>query len=146
MAVTSKLYMQYLLRAVNGTAPITTNNAKLKIALLKNTYTPNTGAHGTYSDVSSHEATGTGYVAGGKTLTGVTVGLDLPVNGVKIDAADAVWTTSTITARYAVIYISDTALGNPLVGYIDFGQDVSSYLGDYAIVFNAQGIATVSAT
>lgn len=143
MAITSKLYTQYLMRAINGTAPITANTSKLKIALLKNTYTPSQSTHSSMSDLAIYEISGNGYTAGGKTLTNVTVAFDGP--SVKIDAADVIWTNSTLTARYAVIYISDLTLGNPLVGYIDFGQDISSYLGDYSIVFNAQGIATIAA-
>ena len=59
-----------------------------------------------------------------------------------LSGANVSWTTSTITARYAVI--SDrtpgTAATQPLLGLIDFGSDKSSSAGTFAITFSAQGI------
>lgn len=143
MATTSKLYGQYLLRLLNGTSAITNGTTKLKVALLKNTYVPDQDTHALFSQVSEHEVTGTGYTAGGKTLTSVTTAYSSVAKTATVDAADVVWTTSTLTARYAVVYINDVSLGHPLVGYIDFGQDISSYIGDFSIVFNSLGIATI---
>lgn len=144
MAITSNLYGPFALKTVQGLIPLTTGSTKLKIMLLKNTYTPNQDTHGVLTDISTHEITGTGYTTGGKLLTGVTVTYDSSTKSVKIDAADAVWTSSTLTARYAVVYYADSAVLNPLIGFIDFGQDISSYLGDFSVVFNALGIAAIS--
>lgn len=81
-----------------------------------------------------------------------TVGATVTDNGItwtnvgssimQIDAADPSWSSSTITARYAVIY--DATPGSdatrPLICAIDFGSDVSTTNGTFAITFDAQGI------
>ena len=46
---------------------------------------------------------------------------------------DIKWTTSTITARGALIY-NDTATGNPTLLVLDFGSDKSSSAGDFSVV------------
>lgn len=143
MAITSYLYGPYALKSVQGLIPLVTGSTKLKVLLLKNTYVPAQDTHSVLTDISAHEISGTGYTTGGKLLTSVTVSYDTATKSVKIDAADAIWTSSTLTARYAVLYYADAAT-NPLIGYIDFGQDISSYLGDFSIVFNALGIAAIS--
>lgn len=62
---------------------------------------------------------------------------------VAFDAADPSWSSSTITARYAVI--RDAATGSaatePLMILIDFGTDVSSTAATFTIAFAALGIA-----
>jgi hypothetical protein len=59
-----------------------------------------------------------------------------------LDAADPSWTSSTITARYAVI--SDrtpgAAASQPLLGLIDFTADKSSSAGPFTITFSTQGV------
>jgi len=80
---------------------------------------------------TSNEVTGTGYVAGGETLTNVT-----PTSSgttAFIDFDDVTWSTATITARGALIYNS-TASGNPAVAVLDFGADKTSTAGDFTIV------------
>lgn len=80
---------------------------------------------------TSNEVTGTGYVAGGETLTNVT-----PTSSgttAFIDFDDVTWSTATITARGALIYNS-TAAGNPAVAVLDFGADKTSTAGDFTVV------------
>ena len=54
--------------------------------------------------------------------------------------------SSTITARYAVVY--DSSPGSdatrPLVGYVDFGADVVSNNGAFTITWDSTGIAVVT--
>ncbi|GAB2690340.1 hypothetical protein [Nocardia thraciensis] len=38
-----------------------------------------------------------------------------------------------------------TAATKPLLGYVDFGQDVSTTAGTFSIVWDAAGILTISA-
>ncbi|WP_203231419.1 hypothetical protein [Nocardioides caldifontis] len=55
------------------------------------------------------------------------------------------WSSSTITARYAVIYVSTgTSSTSPLLCYVDFGQDVSTTDGTFQITWAPGGIATVA--
>lgn len=83
---------------------------------------------------ASNEVTGTGYTAGGNTLTRV----DPTSSGTTAftDFADTTWASSTITARGALIY-NDTAAGNPAVVVLDFGSDKTSTNGDFTVVFPA---------
>jgi hypothetical protein len=80
---------------------------------------------------TSGEVTGTGYTAGGNTLTNVT-----PVmSGTTciIDFADTSWTVSTITARGALLYNSTE--GNKAVAVFDFGSDRISTASTFAVTF-----------
>ena len=81
---------------------------------------------------ASNEVTGTAYVAKGNTLVNVT-----PVSTSTTaftDFGDSTWSSSTITARGAMIF-NDTASGDPSVVILDFGSDKSSSSGDFTIVF-----------
>tara|TARA_R110001632_G_scaffold86428_1_gene188696 strand:- start:325 stop:705 length:381 start_codon:yes stop_codon:yes gene_type:complete len=83
---------------------------------------------------TSNEVTGTGYSAGGNTLTISTN----PTNGgsgttVFLSFTNTTWTSSTITARGALVYQSGG--GNPSVAVLDFGADKSSSNGDFQIQF-----------
>tara|TARA_E500000318_G_scaffold110722_2_gene126991 strand:+ start:117 stop:545 length:429 start_codon:yes stop_codon:yes gene_type:complete len=80
---------------------------------------------------TSNEVSGTGYSAGGGTLTNI----DPTTSGTTafIDFADLTFTTATITARGALIYNSTN--GNRTVCVLDFGSDKTSTAGDFTIVF-----------
>jgi hypothetical protein len=68
---------------------------------------------------TTNEITGTGYVAGGNTLTGVTV--QQSGTTAYLDFADTTWNPANFTARGALIY--NTNLGNLAVAVLDFGAD-----------------------
>jgi hypothetical protein len=88
----------------------------LKMAL----YTANADLNeGTLVYSTANEVVGTGYVAGGNTLTGVTV----LTSGTTayLDFADTTWNPANFTARGALIY--NTSLGNLAVAVLDFGSD-----------------------
>jgi hypothetical protein len=115
----------------------------LKIALVTSSYTPDQDAHDNFDDVTN-EVTGTGYTSGGATLT-PSVSVDNTDNEGVFDAADVSWTTSTITARGAVIYKSTgTASTSKLICYLDFGSDKSTSNGTFAITFAAEGILNLN--
>lgn len=80
----------------------------------------------------TNEASGTGYSAGGGTLTNVTP----TTSGTTAltDFADLTFSAATITARGALIY-NDTAAGDPAVVVLDFGSDKTSTAGDFTIIF-----------
>jgi len=95
---------------------------------------------------TSGEVTGTNYTAGGKALTslGVTTSNGTSSTGVGfVDFSDVTWSSSTITARGALIYNTtpsansnaNVALSNAAVAVLDFGADRSSSAGDFTIVF-----------
>ena len=100
-----------------------------KIALYTNSasFTAATTAY-----TATNEVTGTGYTAAGNTLTRV----DPTTSGTTAytDFADSTWTSSTITARGALVF-NDSASGDPSVIVLDFTADKSSSAGDITIAF-----------
>lgn len=140
----SKLYGQFLSQALNKEIDWDTDT--IKVALLTNSYTPDQDAHNYYDDVSSFEVTGTGYTTTGATLTNKTNTYNGGTNTIVLDADDVTWSSSTITARYAVIYDASPATNatRPLIGYVDFGSDQSSSNGNFTITWDATGIVRVT--
>lgn len=88
---------------------------------------------------ATNEVVGTGYVAGGNTLvisqvptsTGTTAFLDF---------SDSSWTTSTITARGALIYNSTQS--NKAVAVLDFGGDKVTTAQTFTVVFPSSTSST----
>lgn len=83
---------------------------------------------------SANEATGTAYSAGGQSLTNVTPSLSGTT--ALTDFADVTWSSSSITARGALIY-NYSLSGNNAVCVLDFGSDKTSSAGDFTIQFPA---------
>lgn len=101
-----------------------------KVMLTTSTYTENKDTHAKRSDVTN-EVVGTGYTAGGNTVT-VTVGAVDTVNDrVEITLGGTTWPASTITARKAVYYKSrgGVSSADELIAVVDFGSDVVSVAG-----------------
>ena len=139
----SKLYGNFILKALNKEVDFDTYT--IKVALLSSSYTPDQDAHDYFNDVSAAEVSGTGYTAGGNTLASKTATYDSANNVVILDAADTTWASSTITARYAVVYDSTgTSSTSPLIGYVDFGSDQSSTSGNFTITWDSTGIVRIT--
>ena len=83
---------------------------------------------------TSNEVSGTNYTAKGNTLTCVSPSLDGTT--AITDFADTTWSSSTITARGALIFNED-ASGDTSVLVLNFGSDKSSSSGDFTIAFPA---------
>ena len=99
-----------------------------KLALYTNSASPS-AATTAYS--TSNEVSGTGYSAGGGTLTSVTP----TTSGTTAfcDFADLTFSSSSITARGAIIYNSSAS--DKAVAVLDFGSDKTSSSGDFTISF-----------
>lgn len=140
----SKLYGNFLKQALNK--EIDWDSDTIKVALLTSSYTPNQDSHDYLDDVSSYEVTGTGYTTGGATLASKTSTYDGTNNVIVLDAADVTWSSSTITARYAVIYDDSgaNAASKALIGYVDFGSDQSSTNGNFTITWDSTGIVRIT--
>lgn len=142
MAVSAKAYGSLL--GVLFTGAINYASDTIKVALCTSAYTPDQDTHDYFNDITN-EVTGTGYTAGGATLASKTSTYTAGTNTQSLDAADVTWGSSTITARYAVIYKSTgTASTSPLIGYVDFGQDVVSSAGNFTITWDATGMLTLT--
>ncbi len=122
-----------------GTTTTTGTGNTFKVALY--TSSASLGA-GTTAYSTSNEVSGTNYTAGGNTLTNVTPTTSSTT--ALTDFADSTWSSSTITARGALIYNSSTAAGSAdrAVVVLDFGADKTSTNGDFVIQFPAAGAST----
>ena len=140
----SKLYGQFLSQALNKEIDWDTDT--IKVALLTNSYTPDQDAHNYLDDVVANEVSVTGYTAGGNTLANKTNTYNSGTNVIVLDADDTTWSSSTITARYAVVYDATPATNatRPLIGYVDFGSDQSSSNGNFTITWDATGIVRIT--
>jgi hypothetical protein len=139
MAVSAKAYGVPIKNQLTGANPIDFDSDVIKCALTTSAYTPNQDTHDFFNDITN-EITGTGYTAGGVTLTSVVLTYDTASNEIRIDADDAEWTSASFTARYAVIYEEEaTAATSPLIAYIDFGGDQTVASGTFRIVFDTAG-------
>jgi hypothetical protein len=104
-----------------------------KMLLVTSAYVVNKDTHTKRSDVTS-EVTGTGYTAGGA-ATACTVALNTATDQLTLTFAQTSWPASTITARAGVIYKArgGAATADELIGYADFGADVSSTAGTFTV-------------
>jgi len=117
---------------LNGEMDFSSDTSQsFKIALYTSSATLNaeTTAYST-----TNEASGTGYTAGGNTLTIATN----PTNDTSgttayLDFSDTTWTSSSITARGALIYkVGGTT---PSVAVLDFGSDKTSSNSTFTVTF-----------
>jgi hypothetical protein len=143
MTITAKLYGQVFKSAFNKEIDWDTDT--IKVMLTTATYTPDQDAH-QYKSSVTNEVTGTGYTATGATLANCTVTYTGATNVLMLDADDTTWTTSTITARTAVVYDSTPATDatRPLICYQQSDVDIVSTGGTFQITWNASGIVQIT--
>ena len=141
----SGVYNNYKARALGSGTAVDLDGDTIKLALLTSSYTPDFDAHDFFDDVSANEVAASGtYSAGGATLT-VTLSQDNTDDEGVFDATDVSFTSSTITARYAVIYKSTgVSSTSPLICLIDFGSNQTSTAGTFAITFASEGILNLN--
>ena len=104
-----------------------------KLSLYTNSASPtkSTTVYFTGDEVSE---SGTGYTAGGNSLTSVTPALS--TDTACCDFSDTSWTSATITARGALIYNSTATPDNEqAVCVLDFGGDKTCTAGTFTIQF-----------
>ena len=143
MAVTSRAYGR--LAESLSAAEVNYLGSTVKVMLTTATYVPNQDTH-RYKSSVTNEVTGTGYTAGGNTLTGKTVTYDAASNTITWDCADPSWTTATVTFRYLVFYVdTGTAATSPLISYVDLGADVVVTAANYTYVVATGGIVQLTA-
>jgi hypothetical protein len=137
MAISQAMCTSFKKELMTATHDFTTTTGNVfKIALFRATASI-AGTYGAattnYSEMTgdSDEATGTGYTAGGNSLTNVTP----TTSGTTAytDFADTTWSTATITASGALIYNSSAS--DASVAVLDFGADKTSTAGDFTIIF-----------
>lgn len=136
------IYNAFKKNIMNGGIDLDTNTIKVMLVTLS--YTPDQDTHEDRADVTN-EVSGTGYSAGGATLANTAVTQDNTDNEGVFDADDVTWSSSSITARGAVLYKSTgTASTDLLICYLDFGSDKTSSSGNFTIQWNAEGIVNLA--
>jgi hypothetical protein len=124
----------------NGTINLAAD--PIKVMLVDNSYAPSSSStHEFKSDVTG-EISGTGYSAGGQSLSGQAVAADSVNHRGAFTAANASWSSASFTAYGAVLY-KDTGSDatSPLIGFIDFGGAKSCSNGSFTIQWDPDGIA-----
>ena len=118
-----------------------------KVGLIDNTATEPVAGTATprWADFSGNEVSGTGYSAGGATLSGTSTA---EVGGVTTfdDTGNVTWSQNGAgpTNIYWAVLYNDTAAADQAVGFLDMGGPVSLVDGDVSITWNASGILTVT--
>lgn len=109
----------------------------IKVMLVTSSYTAGETQKDTHDrrDDITNEVTGTGYTAGGATVTVTVSASDGTNNRQDIVLGQVTWPSSTITARAAVYYKSrgGAASADELIAVNDFGSDVSTTAGTFTL-------------
>ena len=128
MAITQALCTSFKKELLEGVHTFGAAGDVFKIALYTSSATLDAS---TTAYSATNEASGTGYTAGGATLTEVAP----TTSGTTayIDFDDVTWTSASITARGALIYNSTDS--NKAVAVLDFGADKTSTNGDFTVQF-----------
>lgn len=119
-----------------------------KVLLVLDAYTPAFDTHDFRDDITN-EATGTGYAAGGQTVTTTDITIGSPAAGqYKLDFADPSWAASTIASAMALVhyYNVGTAATDPLSMLLDFVTAVSTTNGTLLVQIAANGAAYFDVT
>lgn len=150
MAITaSGLYGLTLEKFFNATSFPTNgleSESAVSVLMVTDTHTPDFNAHNFRDDITN-EVSGTGYTAGGATLTSTE--LSVATGVLTYDAADVSWSSSTIAnAMAGVGYFArgGASSADELVFLSDFVTAASSSNGTFQIQWNASGIFTVDFT
>jgi len=132
MAISQAMATSFKVQILGGDFDFSSGTGEtFKIALFTSSAT--LGA-ATTAYATTNEVSGTGYTAGGNTLT-ISANPASTGTTAFLDFADTTWSSATITARGALIYQSGGT--NPAIAVLDFGSDKTSTAGDFTIVFPA---------
>jgi hypothetical protein len=135
MAISQALATSFKVEILNGIHAFSTTVIRastsadvVKLALF--TSSASLGASTTaYS--TTNEVSGTGYTAGGQTLT--VVAPSASGTTAILDFNDVTWTSASITANGAMIY--NSSQGNKAVAILAFGGDKTATGGSFTIQF-----------
>jgi len=116
MAIQQGQTLSFRSDIVQGGQDLSANTLKMALYTAYATLNPSTTAYTT-----DNEITGTGYTAGGATITGVTINTDSNTNTVYINFNNVSWPGANFTARGALIYNSTQS--NKSIAVLDFGSD-----------------------
>lgn len=116
-----------------------------KVLMVTDTEAPNFDTHDFRNDILA-EVTGTGYTAGGNTLT--TTEVTLAAGVLTFDAADVSWASSTIANAMAAVFYTNvgTSATDQLISLHDFVTAASTTNGTFTVAWHANGLFTLDYT
>jgi len=123
------------------------SNDSFKCILMKSGFTFDPDTHEGYADVSADElATANGYTQNSKLLTTVVVTQNNTTNRAETTCDDITWTASTgnIGPTPGMIIFDDTVVvsgtvsADVIIGYIDFGGEITQAAGGTLTIQNIQ--------
>ena len=127
MAITQAMCTSFKVDLLDGEHDFGADTFKIALYTSSATLDASTTAYSV-----TNETSGTGYSAGGNTLTVSTTPTSSGTTAY-ISFSNTTWSTASITARGALIYNSTNA--NKAVAVLDFGSDKTSTAGDFTIQF-----------
>jgi len=134
MAITQAMCTSFKADVLNKEQDLEADTLKIALYTSSATLDATTTAYSATNEIS-----GTGYTAGGVTLTSTTVATTGTT--AYFDAADPEWTSASFTARGALIYNSTNA--DKAIAVLDFGGDFTVSSGTFRIVFPAAGASAI---
>jgi hypothetical protein len=132
------------LKLANGTFDLDTQTFKMALCTDAQALAATFAGSSTdcrYADLTAEVASGGGYTTGGKTLTPTWT---QATGTITFDCDDQAWTSSTITAKYAVIYADNTNDDLLCFCELDTGGSVSTVSGTLTVTINASGVFTLA--
>jgi len=131
MAITQTMCTSFKVALLDGEMDFSSNTGQtFKIALFTSAASLDAT---TLAYAVTNEASGTGYTAGGETLTVATNSTSTDTTAY-ITFATASWANSSITARGALIYRS-SGTGNNAIAVLDFGADKTTLNNTFTVTF-----------
>ena len=141
MAITQAMTTSFKSEVLQEGHNLANGEDTIKIALYTSSATidATTTAYSTTNEIS-----GTGYTAGGVTLTNqlvATANASASGGTAYFDADDPEWTSASFTAAGALIYNSTNA--DKAIAVLNFGGDFTVSSGTFRIVFPAAGTTAI---
>ena len=131
MAIAQTMCTSFKVALLDGEMDFSSNTSQtFKIALFTSDASLNAD---TTAYAVTNEASGTGYTAGGETLT-IATNPTSTSGTAYLTFSTVTWTTSSITARGALIYRS-SGTGNNAVAVLDFGADKTTLGSTFTVTF-----------
>lgn len=125
--MSSFIFDSYINDSMSGDSDLDSDN--IRCALMTEDYSP--GTTDTVFD-NAYETSGTGYTAGGKSLSG-----KVTVDGY-FRASTLIWENCTISVRWAVLY--NASRSNRLIAVLDFGETKRCRSGTFTVSWDVSGI------
>lgn len=131
-------------KLANGTFDLDTQTFKMALTQAAQVLTDDFAGSSTdcrYADLTAEVPNGSGYATGGKTLSCTW---NRSAGTVTFDCDDQAWTSSTFTAKYAVIYADNTNDDLLCFCELDTVTSVSPSAGTLTVTINASGVFTLA--